>query len=213
MTDEQRREAIASYYACVSEADAQVGYLMETMDRLKLWEKTIVIFTSDHGWHLGTHGLWGKVTLFPEAARVPLIVIAPGTTQAGSACPRTVESVDLYPTLAELAGLSIPKKLDGISLLPWLKEPEAPRERPAFSVIRRNATWGRAVYTERYRYSEWGDNATKGVELYDHLSDPAEYRNLAKDLNSAPIAAQLQRMLADGLKVRDSDVVHDGPND
>src|SRR5439155_26410862 len=108
MTDEQRKKAIAAYYACVSEADTQVGKLLDAMDRLKLWDNTIVLFTSDHGWHLNEHGMWGKVSLFEESAKVPLIVVAPGISRGATVSPRTVEMIDFYPTLCELAGLSTP---------------------------------------------------------------------------------------------------------
>src|SRR5207248_4850458 len=130
MTDEQRKKAIASYYACVSEVDDNVGKLLAQMDNLKLWENTIVVFTSDHGWHLDEHGLWGKVTLFEESARVPLIIIAPGI-QGGQSCPRTVEMLDFYPTLTDLAGLPAPTNVDGITLAPLLKAPQSFRDRPA----------------------------------------------------------------------------------
>jgi uncharacterized sulfatase len=210
MTDEQRKKAIASYYACVTEADDNVGKLIDTMDRLKLWDNTIVIFTSDHGWHLDEHGLWGKVTLFEEAAKVPLIVVAPGLTPAGKTSPRTVELLDCYPTLCELAGLPRPAQLDGTSLVPQLTDPQASRDKPAYSVVRRGKTWGRAVYTEQFRYTEWGDGASQGAELYDHRVDPKEYTNLAADLAHAAMVKELKSLLDAELKLHDTDQAGDG---
>ena len=174
-----RQKAIAAYYACVTEVDDNVGKLMKKMDELKLWDNTIVVFTSDHGWHLGEHdSLWGKVTLFEESAKVPMLIIAPGMGKGVS--PRTVEMLDFYPTLCELAGLPMPSvPTDGISIVPQLRDPAAPREKPAYSIVRHGKTFGKAIYTEQYRYTEWGDDAAKGVELYDHNVDPKEYTNLA----------------------------------
>ena len=205
MSEENRKKAIASYYACVSEVDDNVGKLTAEMDKLKLWDNTIVVFTSDHGWHLGEHeSLWGKVTLFEESARVPLIMIAPGMSKGTS--PRTVEMVDFYPTLCELAGLPMPSvRTDGTSIVAQLRDPQAPRERPAYSVVRHGVTWGKAVHTEQFRYTEWGDNALKGVELYDHAVDPKEYINLATDPAHAETVKELKAMLDATIHVKESD--------
>jgi iduronate 2-sulfatase len=205
MSDEQRKKAIASYYACVSMVDANLGKLMEAMDRNKLWHNTIVIFTADHGWHLGEHeSLWGKVTLFEESAKVPLIIVAPGMSKGTS--PRTVEMLDFYPTLCELAGVApTQSKIDGTSIVPQLRDPQAPREKPAFSIVRHGKTFGRAVYTEQFRYTEWGDNADKGVELYDHVGDPKEYTNVAKDPGHAETIKELKALLDTNVHVSDSE--------
>jgi uncharacterized sulfatase len=211
MSDAQRRKAIASYYACVSFVDAQIGVVLDGLERLGLAENTIVVLTSDHGWHLGQHGLWGKVTLFQESARVPLIIRAPGVSQKGVS-PRTVEMLDFFPTLCELADLKPPEKLDGATLVPQLRDPQSPREKPAFSVLRRGETWGRAVYTERFRYTEWGDNAAAGVELYDHATDPKEFTNLAKSGSHGDTIKELKAMLDREIHLRDNDP-NDGPKD
>lgn len=195
MTDDQRRKAIASYYACVSYVDAQLGVLTDALDRLALADNTIVVFTSDHGWHLGQHGLWGKVTLFQESARVPLIVRAPAVTTTGGASPRSVEMLDIYPTLCALAGIAPPEGLDGLDLSAQLKNPQSPRDRPAFSIVRKGKQWGRAVYTERHRYTEWGEGASDGVELYDHERDPREHHNVARDPAHAELLKKLKAQL------------------
>jgi iduronate 2-sulfatase len=179
-----------------------------------------VIFTSDHGWHLNNHGgLWGKVSLFQESARVPLIIVTPqmkprggdggdGGGVAGTASPRTVEMLDFYPTLCELAGLPPPPtaKLDGVSLVPQLNDPQAARanDRPAYSVLRRGKIWGKAVYTEHLRYAEYGDDASAGVELYDVAADPHEFKNLATDPAHADTAKRMKSLLDAQIHLRDA---------
>jgi arylsulfatase A-like enzyme len=178
MTDAQRREAIQAYHASISFMDAQAGKVLDALRRLGLDRDTVVVFTSDHGYHLGDHGLWQKQSLFERSARVPLIIAAPGAKAAGATAPGVVELLDLYPTLAELCGLKAPEYLDGVSLRPVLENPEA-RVRPAaFTQVTRNNFQGRSVRTERWRYTEW-DEGRKGVELYDYSTDPGESRNLA----------------------------------
>lgn len=197
MSPLQRQTAISSYYACVTFVDAQLGKLLDQMDKLKLWENTIVVFTSDHGWHLGEHdSLWGKVSLFQESAKVPLIIAAPGIKPGVS--PRTVEMLDLYPTLTDLAGLTTPAHLDGISLRPQLEDPHARRERPAYSIVKHASSWGRSVNTERYRYTEW-DDGKSGLELYDLQIDPKEFHNVAADPATAKVRAELKELLKGGL--------------
>jgi len=205
MTDDQRRQAIGAYYACVTHVDKQLGVLLDAMDRNKLWDNTIIVFTADHGWHLDNHGLWGKDSLFQESAKVPLVIIAPGVTPAKATCPRTVEMLDFYPTLAELAGLRPPEKVDGVSIAPLLKDPQAPRDRPAYSVLRRGKLWGRGVYTEAFRYTEWGDEGSKGVELYDLKNDPREFVNLDKDPARQADLALLKKLLDLTRNLRDTD--------
>jgi uncharacterized sulfatase len=198
MTDDQRKIAIASYYSCVSATDQHVGEVMAALDRLKLADSTIVVFTSDHGWHLDSHGLWGKVTLWQEGSRVPLIMIVPHMTTAGSVYPHPVEMIDFYPTLCELCGVPVPSGIDGISLVPQLKDAGAARERAAFTVVERDNVWGKAVNTDQFRYTEW-DGGKRGVELYDLKADPHEFKNLAKDASEADQMAKLKEILRAGL--------------
>ncbi len=194
VTDDQARESLRAYHATISFVDAQVGRLLDTLDRLMLTNNTIVVFWSDHGYLVGQHGLWMKQSLFEEAARVPLIIAAPGRKAKGAASPRTVELIDLYPTLADLAGLTPPANLHGASLKPLLDDPEASRDRPAFTQVWRGNYPGHSVRTERWRYSEW-DNGRQGVELYDHESDPHEWRNLAADPTHAKIVDEMKGLL------------------
>jgi iduronate 2-sulfatase len=189
-----RAEAMAAYYACVSFMDAQVGVLLDTLDRLQLWDDTIVVLLSDHGYHLGDHdGLWAKLTVFEQAARVPLLIAAPGHGR-GRACAGIVELVDLYPTLAEMCGLKAPARLEGQSLVPLLRRSDAPSERAAFIMVQRDGAVGKSVRTQRWRYTEW-DEGKKGVELYDHERDPGEYDNVARDPQHAGAIAGLKQLL------------------
>jgi uncharacterized sulfatase len=201
ITDDQARLLRRAYWACISFADAQVGRLLDTLDRLKLRDKTIVVFWSDHGYHLGEHGLWQKRTCFEEAARVPLLIAAPGF-KPGQACPRTVELLDLYPTLADLAGLKKISPLDGRSLRTLLANPAAEWDHPAFTEIQRvdkkaPEFLGRSIRTERWRYVEW-DQARKGAELYDHQKDPKEYVNLTGKPEFESVVENLKMRLESG---------------
>jgi uncharacterized sulfatase len=196
---DKRREMTQGYYACVSFMDAQVGVVLDALDRLKLKDDTIVVFLSDHGWHLGEHGgLMAKLTLFDESARVPLIVRVPGG-KAGAASPRLVELVDLYPTLADLCGLPIPDGLEGTSFAPLLADPDRAWKKAAYTVVARTGgVLGRAVHTEHYRYTEWG--GPDAAELYDLKADPHEYVNLVKDAKHAEAVKELRQLLKDGWK-------------
>ncbi len=182
MTDNQRREAIQAYFASTTFMDAQVGRVLDALDRLKLTEKTIVVFHSDHGYHLGEKHLWQKMTLFEESIRVPLIISVPGNPANGKASRRTVELVDLHRTLADVCGLPPDPATEGASLKPLIENPEAEWTKPARTQIVRgganNQVVGRTLRTEKWRYTEWNDGQ-RGVELYDHEADPKELNNLA----------------------------------
>lgn len=189
-----RVEAIAAYYANISFMDSQVGVLLDTLERLKLWDDTIVVLFSDHGYHLGDHeGLWAKLTVFEQASRVPLVIAAPGYGK-GTASPRVVELIDVYPTLAHLCRLALPSDIEGRSLATLLQQPDAAWDKPAQSMVYHNDVIGKSVRTERRRYSEW-DHGRQGVELYDQQSDPGNYNNLAADPQYASEIAELKRLL------------------
>ena len=198
VNEQAQRESIRAYYAAISFLDANVGRLLEALDRLKLTENTIVVFWSDHGYLLGQHGQWHKMTLFEGVARNPLLVAGPGVTR-NQASPRTVEFVDIYPTLAELCQLSgAPQNLAGRSLAPLLKNPRAPWAKPALTQVRRGSGdktfMGYTIRTERWRYTEW-DEGQQGVELYDEIRDPKELHNLAGQAKYAQQQAQMKQLL------------------
>ncbi|MCX7824435.1 MAG: sulfatase [Verrucomicrobiae bacterium] len=193
----EAREAMRAYYACTSYMDAQLGRLLDELEKLGLGKNTIVVVWGDHGWHLSEKGMWAKGTLFEVSARGPLIISDPRRKSAGRASRRTVQYLDLYPTLADLCGLPQPKHLEGASLRPLLDNPDAPWDRPAYTVQVRGWFLGRSVRTERWRYTEW-DEGRRGVALYDHDNDPHEMRNLAADAKHADTLARLRKFLREG---------------
>jgi arylsulfatase A-like enzyme len=198
MSEAQQREAIAAYYATVEFMDEQVGRLLAELDRLGVRDRTVVIFTSDHGFHLGEHGLWQKTTLFEESLRVPLIVSAPGfAASAGAHCEALVELADLYPTIADLAGVSdkAPGTLVGRSLRPLLADPAAGA---AFRAVAYSVTGngGRSVRNLAWRYNRWGEGPE---ELYDLRRDPGQFTNLAGD---PAYASELAAMRAELVRQR-----------
>jgi uncharacterized sulfatase len=196
LTDKERREVILGYHAATSFMDAQLGVVLDAMDRNKLWDSTVVLLFGDHGWHLYDHlGLWRKMTVFEEAAHAPLIVRAPGG-KSGVACPRMVEFVDIYPTLTELCGLPQAPGMEGLSFAPLMKNPSMPWKKAAYTMVRRGSdSSGKSVRTERYRYTEW-NGGKDGVEFYDHEKDPYEWTNLAwaKRKPDAKTLAQIEEM-------------------
>ncbi|MCX6892363.1 MAG: sulfatase [Verrucomicrobia bacterium] len=195
--EEKLRLFKRAYFASISFVDAQVGKVLDALDRLKLADNTIVVLFGDHGWSLGEHGQWQKRLLFEEVARVPFIIALPKAKATGPS-PRTVEFVDLYPTLADLCHLAPPSNLEGKSLRALLENPKAPWSRPAVTQVVRGEGgtrfMGYSVRTERWRYTEW-DAGRAGTELYDHDADRHEYRNLAGDPSYAATVAELKALL------------------
>jgi iduronate 2-sulfatase len=199
--EETQRRLLHAYYACISFMDAQLGRVLDELDRLKLRDSTIIVLWGDHGWHLGDHGYWTKHTNYEQANRIPLLIVAPGITRPGSVTRQLAETVDVFPTLAELAGLPAPRgpqAIDGVSLVPVLRDPERRVRDHAYHAYPRGERLGRAVRTERYRLVEWkrpGAPAdTAEFELYDYAADPAESRNLAGE--QPAVVADLRRILA-----------------
>lgn len=188
-------EGLAAYLACVSFTDSNVGHVMQSLNELDLWKNTVVVFMGDHGFHLGDRGLWSKKTLFEQSLRVPLVIVSPDGQSAGRVCRRTVQLVDIYPTLAELCGLQSPADLDGASLRALLHDPDAAWSRPAYSQVMHEGVHGRSVRTERWRYTEW-DAGKAGRELYDHDLDPLELQNRAGVLELAAPQLELSRLLS-----------------
>jgi uncharacterized sulfatase len=193
-SERQVKESIQAYYAAIQFMDAQVGRLLDALDRLKLADNTIVVFWGDNGYHLGEHGLLMKQSDYENSARIPFLISAPGQQAAGKPSPRTVELVDLYPTLAELCGLTPPANLAGRSLKPLLDNPSAPWDKPSFTQVWRGNFAGYSVRTERWRYTQW-DEGRKGEELYDYQADPGELRNLAADPRYGDTLAQLKALV------------------
>jgi iduronate 2-sulfatase len=218
LTDDLRKQALQAYYASISFMDEQVGAVVDAVDRLGLADKTIIVFHSDHGYHLGDHGLWQKQSIWERSARVPLIISVPGTSEKGKACACTVELVDLHATLADLCGIEAPKT-DGDSLKPLLDKVDAEWSHAAYSQVlrgqqlgtnapkfkdqqkkekgkgKKGGFMGRSVRNEQFRYIEWGEGGVNGMQLYDLVNDPQEATNLAADPKHAETLKQMQALL------------------
>jgi arylsulfatase A-like enzyme len=177
--------AVQAYLASISFADAQVGRLIRALDASPYADNTIIVLWGDHGWHLGEKHHWRKFSLWEEATRAPLMIVAPGVTKPGSICRRTVDFMHIYPTLAELCGLPLFDQLEGKSMLPLLGQPDAEWNLPAITTHGRS---NHAVRSERWRYIRY---ANGDEELYDHDHDPLEWKNLADDPRHATIKAEL----------------------
>jgi arylsulfatase A-like enzyme len=217
LTDDLRREARQAYNASISFMDAQVGRVVSALDRLGLTESTVIVFTSDHGYHVGEHGLWQKMSLFEESSRVPLLIVAPGIAGKGTIAMSPISQVDLFPTLAELCGVKTPANLQGQSLVPMLKNPAATGRGWAVTQVTRgggaagratvtpdvgsegNRFFGYSLRTARWRYTEW-DAGKQGRELYDHDADKREQTNLASHPDHAKTIAELSQQLAAAVK-------------
>ena len=192
--DSLRREYMQAYHACVSFIDAQLRIVLDALKASGHEDDTVVIFTSDHGYHLGDHFLWGKVTLFDIGAKVPFIVRAPGLTKPGTTSEAMVELIDIYPTVAHLTGLTPPDHLQGVSLRPLLGHPERMgKKKYAYSVVSRGDKLGYALRNQRWRYGKWPD----GEELYNLSNDPEEKRNLAGKEHVADRLREMRDALAE----------------
>ena len=190
------------YSACVTYIDAQIGRVLDELDRLGLRDNTIVVLWGDHGWHLGENHIWGKATNFELSTRAPLIVSDPRAKGKGHKTDALVEFVDIYPTLCELAGLPQPDHLEGISFAPLLDQPDRPWKSAAFSQYPHGRFTGRSIRVDRYRFTRWtptkNRNEVAGLELYDHQSDPAENVNVAGHPENAELVKQLSTQLDAG---------------
>jgi iduronate 2-sulfatase len=213
LTDELTQKCVQAYYASISFMDAQVGRVLDALDRLGLSENTIIVFTSDHGYHMGEHGLWQKRSLFEESARVPLIVVAPGVTPKGAVARAPVAQIDLFPTLTELCRVPAPKNIQGQSLVRMLKDTSVTGRGWALTQVLRGGEaatrdnlekpgtrfFGYSLRTARWRYTEW-DEGTNGRELYDHDADPRELTNLASAPAHAATVEQLSAQLHNAVR-------------
>lgn len=211
LTDDLRRQCRQAYNASISFMDAQVGRVVDALDRLGLADNTIIVFTSDHGYHMGEHGLWQKMSLFEESARVPLLIVAPGVAAKGAAAKSPISHIDLFPTLAELCGVKTPSNLQGQSLVPMLKDQSVTGRGWAITQVSRGGGplraavttnvssegkrfFGYSLRTPRWRYTEW-DEGRKGRELYDHDADPRELTNLADKPDHAKTIEELSQQV------------------
>ena len=199
--EELTRKLIHGYYASTSYVDAQIGKVTRALEELGLAKDTIVVLWGDHGWHLGDLSIWTKHTNFEQANRIPIIIVAPGLAKPGSVTSQLAETVDIFPTLSELAGLPAskgPQPIDGVSLVPVLKNPNARVRDHAFHAYPRGKKLGRAIRTQRYRLVEWKNhsdpNAVVDYELYDYKADPWETQN--HHTAKLKIAKQLKAILA-----------------
>ena len=183
------RKAVSGYLSCINFTDTNVGRLLNALEKSEYAGNTIVVLWGDHGWHLGEKLHWRKFALWEEATRMPIIIYAPGMTGNGSKCERTVSLLDLYPTLAELCGLSALTAWEGDSLVPLLKKPDAKWNRPALTTYGRN---NHSIRSERWRYIRYADGTE---ELYDHENDPLEWTNLANQPKFNAVKKELSTWL------------------
>ena len=201
MDEAKQREALRGYYASTSFMDEQLGRVVAALDAMKMRDNTIIVFTSDHGWHLGEHSRWQKRSLLEESARVPLIVCDPRRGRGAKTSGALVELVDLYPTLAEMAGLTAPSNLEGQSFVPLLKSPGRRWKKAAFTQIQTPDTKGIGVRTHNFHYMEWKSSAGKvEEELYDSRKDPREFRNVVADPAYSKQREQARVIMSEGWK-------------
>jgi iduronate 2-sulfatase len=197
----RQRKAVGGYYASVAYMDAQVGKVLDALSAAGLDDQTIVIFTSDHGYHLGEHDFWAKVSLHDESAQVPLIIRMPGKQPA--VCDSLVELIDLYPTVAGLCGLEVPARLQGQDIGRLLDDPTLEVRDAAFTVNGK----GFLLREDRWAFIQYGEQARNGMELFDMRADPRQYTNLADDAEYAPVVKRFQNKLAAKLhEVRTNDL-------
>jgi uncharacterized sulfatase len=206
LSEREQRELIAAYSACISYVDAQLKVVLDAVSEVGGWNDTVIVLLGDHGYHLGEHGgLWHKMSLFEQSARVPLVIYAPSMKAAGQSCDELVELIDLYPTLVSLCDLPTREGLDGIDLSRQLNDPTRPTKDAAYTMTTRDDSpakdhaksmsyQGRSVRTDRWRYTEW-DDGKRGVELYDHDNDPHEWKNIAADAQLAGVVRELHELL------------------
>ena len=203
LTEELKRTLIHGYYASLSYMDAQVGRVLDEVNRLGFDENTIIVLWGDHGYHLGDHGTWTKHTNYEQANRIPIVISAPGVTKAGSSSRALIETVDLFPTIAELAGLPLPagpQPIDGDSFVSTLRGADSPSgdHGHAYHCYPKGNRLGRAIRTARYRLVEWkssNDGEAAEYELYDYETDPLEKKNLASVLPET--VREIGRVLAE----------------
>ncbi|WP_236979493.1 sulfatase [Membranihabitans maritimus] len=205
MSEEQEKKAVAAYYASVAYMDAQIGKVLNTLKEEGLEDNTIIIFTSDHGFHLGEHRFWMKVSLHEESVRVPMIIKVPG--KKPGICHSFAELLDLYPTVAELAGLEYSDHIQGKSLIETLENPAKKVRDMAFSMHRWRGKFAYLIRTEKWAYIQYDEDASGGMELFDMDHDSKQYNNLAHNPQYAEVVELMQNKLKTKLQeVRENDL-------
>ena len=193
------KEIKHAYYATTSFVDAQIGRVLDKLKETGLDKNTIVVFTSDHGYHLGEHGHWQKQTLFEDGTRVPLIIAGPGIKNNKEIINNPVELVDLYPTIMDLVQMQTPKFVSGKSIVPLLENSENIVRESALTELQVNTgngiAQGYSIKTKRYRLSQWEYKGVKAYELYDHFSDTSELTNLSEYIGYQKIRDSLVKIL------------------
>ncbi len=201
LPEELQRELLRGYYASVMYVDAQVGRVLNELDRLGLWDSTAVMLWGDHGYHFGEHGTWNKSTNFEEATRSTLIAAFPNQKARGTKARGLVEFVDMYPTLCDVCGLGVPESLEGFSFAPLLDKPDRPWKTAAFSQARPWGRMGRSIRTDRWRYVEWeAEGRVVARELYDHDSAAGENANVVGSSEHRAVVEGLSRRLRRGFR-------------
>ena len=195
MNTEQKKKTISAYMASVQFMDEQVGRLLQTLDRLDLRKKTIVVFVSDHGYNLGEHDAWSKISLWEGSVRVPFVISVPGNeSQKGKDCKTIAELIDIYPTLTELCGLSKnqPAILQGNSLVSYLKNANK-ENKDAVAYTVSEAGTAASIRTKQWRYTRWGEKSmVSNEELYNHITDPEEYQNLIESSENSSVVTEMR---------------------
>lgn len=200
-SDDLARQLIHGYYACITYIDAQIGMVLDELDRLGLRKNTAIILWGDHGWKLGEHAGWCKHTNFELDTHVPMILSLPGMQTAGRRTGALIEYVDIYPTLCEACRLPVPDHVEGLSVMPLVKDPSRRWKKAAFSQYPRGKVMGYSMKTERFRYTEWQERRTGKIlarELYDHQNDPDENTNAAAEPKYKKDVTRLSKMLKAG---------------
>jgi iduronate 2-sulfatase len=208
-SEQDKREFLRSYYACTSFMDTQVGKIMEALKESGELENTLIIFFGDHGYHLGEHNWWNKVTIYEKGTNAPFIIAGTGINVKGIESNAMFEFIDIYPTIAELAGLeNIPAHLEGKSFATVVNDPNAVFRSEVRAIINRGPMMGRMVKNEDFRYIEW-DNGNQGTELYDQNNDPIEYNNLADNPDYSDIKAEMKKLIdGNGRRPRRNTTTH-----
>src|SRR5690625_250982 len=205
MSEEQEKKAIAGYYASVSYMDAQVGKVLQALEDEGLEDNTIVIFTSDHGFHLGEHRFWMKVSLLEESVRVPFIIKVPGKEPAVT--NSFAELIDLYPTVAELAGMEYSEHIQGESLVDVLDNPDYAVRDFAFAIHRYRGNFAYLIRSDKWAYIQYDEDGASGMQLFDMEVDPKQHNNLAHNPLYSDIVDLHRELLVEKLQeVRDNDL-------